>query len=54
MEVNRKKSIVYAHALDDHLTPQLVNLVPFSLNLLDEGVKYLGFMVKNNKYKKMD
>ena len=40
--------------MGDHEIQRYATVFPYDLILLDEGLKYLGFRIKPNQYKKED
>ena len=54
MVVNSQKSSLTVINMEEAETQRYSSLFPFGLKLLDEGLKYLVFMVKPNHYKKED
>ena len=54
MHINSRKSPLTTFNLEDNVTRVLLELFPFLHYTLDEGIKYLGFRLKPNCYKKED
>ena len=54
MEINAKKSSINWANLSKETFNYLVGLFHFPNSPLDDGVKYLGFFLKTNGYKKGD
>ena len=54
MTVNPQKSTLIAHNMEDLEIQRYSTLFPFELKFLEEGLKYLGFKLKPNHYKKED
>jgi hypothetical protein len=54
MEINMNKSCILANGLSDAFLRRLEQLFPMKIEPLDVGVKYLGFHLKPNNYKKDD
>jgi hypothetical protein len=50
MKINRSKSIVLAYGLQEEVLEQLAVVFPFERKFLDEGLKYMGLMLKPNDY----
>lgn len=50
MVINNLKSALYFLEIDEALRMQLSNLFDFSIHEMQAGIKYLGFMLKPNKY----
>jgi hypothetical protein len=53
MQINGRKSIISYHMLSEEEINSYRALFPFELKEVDEGIKYLGFNLKPNDYKKM-
>jgi hypothetical protein len=54
MEINAQKSSITFSSLDEEETLYIVERLPFQVFDLDEGLKYLGFLLKPNDYRKID
>ena len=54
MEINAGKSSLMTHGMDVVEVRHATTLFPFIRANLDEGLKYLGFMLKPNNYLKKD
>jgi hypothetical protein len=54
MEINKMKSMAYSNALKAHVMRGLRDLIPYQWGKLEEGLKYLGFIINPNNYKKED
>ena len=54
MNIKFGKSTVTTHLLNKDEEQELLTLFPFNIERLDEGLKYLGFFLKSNDYKKQD
>ena len=54
MMINPKKSMLTPHNMGDHEFQIYATLFPYDLIMLDEGLKYVGFRLKSNYYKKED
>lgn len=54
MQVNLQKSTLSLLGLSRVELINAHNLFPFHSNIFDEGLKYLGFHLKLNDYKKVD
>jgi hypothetical protein len=54
MIINSQKSTLSLTRLDDSTTTLYKTLFPFPLQDLQQGIKYLGFQLKVNNYKKRD
>jgi hypothetical protein len=54
MIINSKKSTLSLTRLDDSTTTLYKTLFPFPLQDLQQGIKYMGFQLKVNNYKKRD
>ena len=54
MEINAGKSSLTTHGMDVVEVRHATTLFPFIRANLDEGLKYLGFMLKPNNYLKKD
>ena len=54
MQLNIEKSIITAFNLEDDIIRALLDIFPFNVYTLDEGLKYLGFSLKPNYYNKED
>ena len=54
MILSEQKSTITTFNLDEGIVRRLLTLFPFMVTLLDYGLKYLGFKLKPNNYKKED
>jgi hypothetical protein len=54
MQINGKKSTIYFHLMEDQEVEVYKVIYPFDVNPFDEGIKYLGFHLKPNNYRKVD
>ena len=54
MEINVRKSTLTTHGMDDEEVRHATTHFPFNQATLDEGRKYLGFLLKPNNYLKKD
>ena len=54
MEINYGKSSLITHLLRPDEEAELLRIFPFPTTGLDEGLKYLGFSLKANFYRKQD
>jgi len=54
MEFNSRKSTISSCLLSDGEIARLKSFFPFETKSIDEGLKYLGFNLKPNCYKKVD
>lgn len=54
MEVNERKSTISIMNLEDTELFHYCVLFPYEVKELDFGIKYLGFYLKPNSYKKSD
>ena len=54
MEINEGKSSLTTHMLSQVEEAELKRFFPFSSAGLEEGLKYLGFSLKANRYRKQD
>ena len=54
MEINVGKSSLTTHGMDDVEVRHTTTHFPFNRATLDEGLKYMGFMLKPNNYLKKD
>ena len=54
MEINERKSTVTTHLLTLDETQAFARVFPFIQIDIDVGLKYLGFSLKPNDYRKMD
>ena len=54
MEINEGKSSMMTHGMDEVEVRHASTLFPYIHVTLDEGLKYLGFMLKPNNYLKKD
>lgn len=54
MQVNIQKSTFSSLGLYRDMSMNAHNMFPFQSNVFDEGLKYLGFHMKPNDYKKVD
>ena len=50
LEVSPKKSFLLYSCMDATLKSSLLNLFPFNSGPIEEGFKYLGFVIKPNGY----
>ena len=54
MNIKFGKSTVTTHLLNKDEEQELLTLFPFNIERLEEGLKYLGFFLKPNNYRKQD
>ena len=54
MEINIGKSSLTTHMLRPEEEEEITRYFPFNTAGLDEGLKYLGFSLKANLYRKQD
>ena len=54
MEINVGKSTLTTHGMEEEEVRHATTLFPFNRATLDEGLKYLGFLLKPNNYLKKD
>jgi hypothetical protein len=54
MEINEQNSSITFSSLDEEETLYIVERLPFQVLDIDEGLKYLGFLIKPNNYRKID
>jgi hypothetical protein len=54
MQINAQKSTLSAHLMDEEETNCYKDIFPFEQQPFDDGLKYLGFHLKPNNYKKED
>ena len=54
MNLSEHKSTITTFNLDEGIVRRLLTLFLFMVTLLDYGLKYLGFKLKPNNYKKED
>ena len=54
MEINDGKSTLTTHCMDNEEVRHASVIFPFIRASLDEGLKYLGFLLKPNNYLKED
>ena len=54
MQLNSHKYTITTFNLEEDITREFMELFPFQSYTLDEGLKYLGFRLKPNCYKKED
>jgi hypothetical protein len=54
MEVNERKSFHFKMNLEDAYLQHYCSIFPFEVKDLDYGIKYMGFYLKPNSYKKCD
>jgi hypothetical protein len=54
MEINELKLSVTLSSLDEEETLYILERLPFQVMDIDEGLKYLGFLLKPNDYRKID
>ena len=54
MTINPQKTTLTSHTMEDLKIQRYSILFPFELIFLDEGLKYLGFKLKPNHYKRED
>jgi hypothetical protein len=54
MEINMNKYCILFNDLSDNLKRQIAQIFPMKMEPLDNGVKYLGFILKPNNYTKGD
>ena len=54
MILSEQKSTLTTFNLDEDIVRRLLTLFPFLVTPLDDGLKYLGFRLKPNCYKKED
>ena len=52
MILSEQKSSLTTFNLEEDTERRFMNLFPFSITQLDVGMKYLGFRIKPNCYKK--
>ena len=50
MIISECMSYVIYHSIKDYEISQIKYLLPFNFSHIEEGIKYLGFRVKPNKY----
>ena len=50
MHINVEKSILLENGLTDTARNRLSSEFPYTIKLMDEGFKYLGFVLKPNAY----
>jgi hypothetical protein len=54
MQINEGKSMISFQNMEEDEIQVYRSLFPFEIKHLDEGIKYLGFHLKPNSYKKID
>ena len=54
MEINVRKSTLTTHGIEDEEVRHAITYSPYNRATLDEGLKYLGFLLKPNNYLKRD
>ena len=54
MEVNADKSTITTHRLREEERLEFLRIFPYNCDGLDDGLKYTGFHLKPNSYKKQD
>jgi len=54
MHINGKKSSLSTHLIEEEEVGYYKEYLPFESNPFDEGLKYLGFHQKPNRYKNKD
>jgi hypothetical protein len=54
MEINNQKSSITLSYLSEEDSLHISTRFPFQVHDLDEGLKYLGFQLKPNNYRKID
>ena len=54
MEINDGKSTLTTHNMDVEESRHAIHTFPFLRESLDDGLKYLGFLLKPNNYLKKD
>jgi len=54
MDINVGKSSLMTHKLSQREVADIIGLFPFTISGMDEGIKYLGFYLKANKYQSRD
>jgi hypothetical protein len=54
MEINMNKSCILFNDLSDNLKRYIAHIFPMNMEPLDNGLKYLGFILKPNNYTKGD
>ena len=54
MEINVGKSTLMIHGIDEEEIRHATTHFPYNRAMLDEGLKYLGFLLKPNNYLKRD
>ena len=54
LEVSAKKSFLLYSCLDAELKDSLLNLFPFNPGSIEEGFKYMGFIINPNGYEPKD
>jgi hypothetical protein len=54
MRINAQKSNILFSRTEDDFIQHYLDLLPFQILNLDEGLKYLGFHLKPNDYQKID
>jgi hypothetical protein len=50
MEVNKEKYLVLINGIQEEVASHLQSCLSFPQNHLDEGIKYMGFVLKPNDY----
>jgi hypothetical protein len=54
MQINGRKSTLIVHNMEEEEKQEYREWFPFEQKELDEGLKYLGFQLNPNKYRKAD
>jgi len=54
MEINANNFDLFTSILDDTWNTRMERIFPFQHLDINEGIKYLGFTLKPNKYGKID
>ena len=54
MEINFGKSTLSTHLLSEVERQEFLAFFPFSIGSMEEGMKYLGFYLKPNDYRKQE
>ena len=54
MAVVESKSIFLEYGIDQSTKDHIIDMFPYKFQFVDLGFKYLGFMLKPNKYKRED
>jgi len=54
MEISQAKSSFYSHGIGAEVLDKILILLPFPMDSMDKGFKYLGYFLKPNCYHSED